>query len=218
MSRFSLDNFTKKPDSPSIPGWANGKPLQEKLYLTVLEVIKELEAKFENPKLASRLKPTQRSLVLAQITERAGVTRSNIRKDRMPELIAFIDRENERLGQLWKNASTKARQGRNLSKPELEVKKTELEKALTEVENRELHKYFDKAVESKVLISQQELAEKYRNLEALYNEAVKRSANREEQIQTYIRELSDATDTIHRQKLRIAKLEKQLEQAARGNA
>ncbi len=208
MSKFSLTNFIKTPTEPSIPEWVKGKPLQKKLYLVTLDMIKEIEAKFVNPRQASSLKPMQRTLVFAQITKRLGLDRTNIRIDRMPELIIYIGQENTRLTKAWSNISTKANQGRNLSKPELETKKSELEAAIKHIENRQLHDYFDKAVESKILESQQELAAKYRNLENLYNDAIKLAANRDGQVKTYVRELSDAMESIQYLKSKVAKLER----------
>mgnify|MGYP006910211132 CR=1 FL=1 len=208
MSRFSLENFVKEPIEPPLPEWTKGKPLQKKLYLETLDMIKKIEAKFVNPKQASNLKPTQRTIVFAQITENLNIDRSNIRKDRMSELMDFIEKENARLNKAWNNISTKANQGRNLSKPELELKKSELEAVIKDIENRQLHDYFDKAVESKILESQQELAAKHRNLESLYKEAIKLAANRDAQVKTYVRELSDAMETIQHLKSKITELER----------
>ncbi len=207
MSIFSLENFTIAPKRPSIPEWAKGKPLQEKLYLATLDIIKEIEGKFVNPREASCLKPTQRTLVFAQIAKRLRINRTNIRKERMPEFMLFIEQENTRLQKAWKNVNTKANQGHNLSKPELETKKSELEAAIEDIKNRQLHDYFDKAVESKILDSQHELAAKYRNLENLYKDAIKLAANRDEQVKAYVRELSDAMEKIQYLKRRVVELE-----------
>ena len=204
VSRFSLEKFVKTSKVPSIPEWAKGKPLQEKLYLVTLDIIKEIEAKFVNPRYASSLNPTQRTLVLAQIAKRLGIDRTNIRRDRMPEFIQYIEQENTRLKKNWSNISTKANQGRNLSKPELEIKKSELEASIKQIENRQLHEYFDKAVKSKILESQQELAAKYRNLENLYQDAIKLAAKRDEQVKMYVRELSDAMEEVQYLKSKIA--------------
>ena len=178
--------------------------MQEKLYLVTLDIIKEIEAKFVNPRYASSLNPTQRTLVLAQIAKRLGIDRTNIRRDRMPEFIQYIEQENTRLKKNWSNISTKANQGRNLSKPELEIKKSELEASIKQIENRQLHEYFDKAVKSKILESQQELAAKYRNLENLYQDAIKLAAKRDEQVKMYVRELSDAMEEVQYLKSKIA--------------
>lgn len=207
MSKFSLEKYKKAPSKILIPAWAKSKPLQEKLYTVANEIISEIEAKFINPKQASALKPTQRRVVLAQIAKRLGIDRTNIRRDRMPELIKYIGQENSRLDRAWNNISTKANQGRNLSKPELEARKSDLESALRELENRQLHDYFDRAIQSKVLESQQELAAKYRNMENLYKEAIKLAAKRDEQVKTYVRELSDAIDIIQQLKSKNDKIE-----------
>ena len=208
MTRFSLEKFIKTPKEPSIPEWAKRKPLQEKLYLATLDIIKEIEAKFVNPRYASNLSPTERTIVLAQLAKRLDIGRSNIREDRMPELIEHIKLENIRLKKAWNNISTKANQGRNLTKPELETRKSELESTIKEIENRQLHSYFDKAVESKILDSQQELAAKYRSLENLYNDAIKLAANRDKQVKAYVRELSEAMEEIQHLKSKVTELER----------
>jgi len=192
MERFSLDNFTKKDaDAPIIPGWAQ-RPLIKDLYLAIVKRIDEIENLIEqtDPEEVEKLKIKARKVVASQIADSLKIDRSNIREDRESELVTFIKNENARLVRLWTSRCDKLGVGQRLSKGDLEELVKQRDKELKAAEQKSLHEYFDRAVESEVLNSQKDLQDKYRELQILYKQEQERCANLETKVKQLIVELN----------------------------
>ena len=161
MSRFSLDNHIKK-DTSATPAWAQSRDQIERLYHAIVKRVEEIEnlIKQSGPEVVEKLKIKERKVVASQIADSLKIKRSNIRPDREPDLVGFINNENDRLMRIWKNRCSKVGVGQRLSKDELEDENKELMKKLEAAEQKTLHGYFDRAVESEVLESQKNLQEK----------------------------------------------------------
>lgn len=192
MSRFSLDKFTKKEaDAPKIPGWAQ-RPLIKDLYLAIHKRIDEIEDLIEqtDPEELEKLKIKARKVVAAQIADSLEIDRSNIRADREGDLSKFINNENARLVRLWTSRCSKLGVGQRLSKDDLEELVKQRDKELKAAEQKSLHEYFDRAVESEVLDSQKDLAAKYADLQIHYAQEQERCANLELKVKQLIVELN----------------------------
>lgn len=191
MERFSLDNFTSKKNS-TIPSWAQSREQIQMLYLTIVKRVKEIEEIIEQsePKVVEKLKIKERKIVPAKIADSLSIGRSNIREDREPDLVKFINQENDRLARVWKSRCSQLGVGQRLSKEELEVLVMDRDKELEVLKQKNLHEYFDLAVESEVLDSQRDLQEKYRELHVLYKQEQERSANLELKLKNIIREIN----------------------------
>jgi hypothetical protein len=191
VSRFSLENFTKK-DAPAIPAWAQSRKLIEKLYHSVVKRAKEIEQLIEQSEAddVEKLKIKERKIVASQIADSLSIKRSNIRPDREPKLVDFIESENRRLRQFWKNHCSKLGVGQKLTKDDLEDLVKQKEKELEEAKQKNLHDYFDRAVESEVIHSQKDLADKYHQLQIDYQLEQEKSANLTKRVHELIREFN----------------------------
>ena len=189
MDRFSLNNFTKKDaDAPIIPSWAQSRDQITKLYLAITKRIGEIETliKQTEPKELEKLKIKERKVVPSQIADGLGIKRSNIREDRQPLLVKFIGDENARLVRLWTSRCDKLGVGQRLSKGDLEELVKQRDKELFAAEQKNLHEYFDRAVESEVLDSQKDLAAKYADLQIQYAQEQEKCANLELKVKQLI--------------------------------
>lgn len=190
MSKFSLENFRKPERKTELPDWVlSGPPATLKLYQAVQEIVSEIETRIQS----SDKKPLtikERSLVSSKIAERAGIDKSNIRKDRQIFLIKFINEENFRLEQMWKNTTKHSKSGRRMSKPELERIKSEYEKEFKDLRNSNFVDYFHEALSSEVLNDQKALIGKYKQLENDYEKAQVTIANLRKQNSELLRQFN----------------------------
>ncbi len=189
MSRFSLNNFEREKEL-KIPAWVlSGPPVTLKLYHAVQALIIEIEARIKSP-VKEKLTITERTLVNRHIAEKAGVSNTNLRKDRQGKLLEYIESENKRLERLWKNSISHASDGRRLSKSELERLKSQYEREIERLEQRNLTEYFNSAYESHALNEQKALVEKYKQLKNDFDQAQETIANLRKQNQQLITQLN----------------------------
>ena len=113
MSTFDLENFVS-PLVNDAPSWvAEGNSLTKALYSKVVEEVKELEGLIDQ---GDELSLRERTVIASRIALSLNIDKSNIRSSRRPELIDFIERENEKLINRYEALKLKARRGRHKTK------------------------------------------------------------------------------------------------------
>ncbi len=177
MDQFSLDKFKKPDEIPIVPSWVlDGPPVTLKLYEAVQNMVLEKEVLIKSS-AKKVLGVKDRQLVNSQIAELAGVDKSNLREDRQSLLLKYIEQENIKLDQLWKNTSEHPKKGQKPSKSDLARDKSIYERQLSEIKNERLVGYFQEALSSEVLNEQKYLIAKYKQLEIDYEKAQTTIAN-----------------------------------------
>ncbi len=191
MKTFSLDKYYKKsPTTNLIPPWASETKMTLKLYEAVLSQVKLIEKEIRDNSNNKQLSIKKRTLVKSKIAEIAGVDKTNLRIDRQPKLLDYIDSENKRLDHLWMNSRKHAGEGKRVAKPELEKLNTELKTEIEELRQLKLHEYFDKAIESQVLKNHREITAQHAQLKSDYRTAQKTIANMREMNAQLMKELN----------------------------
>jgi anti-sigma28 factor (negative regulator of flagellin synthesis) len=171
MENSRLDKLRKQRVEVELPDWVkSGNTMTRKLYDATIERVKELKTQIKDG-ASKELKVTERTLVNAHIAEKAGVSDTNIRKDRQEGLLKFIKEQNNILLDMWKLDGGYPADGRRMSKPELEVAKTTLQKKVKDLENKKYREFFRELIDSQVIMKQSSLAERYTALQADYNTA-----------------------------------------------
>lgn len=192
MSKFSLDNFTKKTEEIKLPIWAIGKEKVSNLYLEFLNRSQEIEELLKESKDVAKLSVKERKIVPAQLTDKFGYDRSEIRRSRLPEFVELINNENTRLNELYENLLSDQKQTVKLTRKQLEDKIQSLETEIKTLKQIKLHEYFDRAVASQVTEKNQQLAEKVIELDNLYKDQVEKNAKLDKKIKELIRELNSS--------------------------
>lgn len=189
MRRFSLDKHIKK-ETIKLPSWAEGAV--RKLYIAVTERVKEIENLLNecDGDTIDKLKIKQRKIVPAQIADNLGVDRSNFREDRVGKLTEFIEKENRRLAQLWNNRRNSLGGGKKLSRDEIEELLKQKDKKIEALKQKNLHDYFDRAVESEVLHTQKDMSEKYIDIKREYQMEQNKNSELTKKIQALLREIN----------------------------
>ncbi|NQZ87427.1 MAG: hypothetical protein HRT54_07575 [Colwellia sp.] len=191
MKNSRLDKLRKKPVEVELPDWVkSGNKMTSRLYDATIELVKELKTQIkEGP--SKDLKVTERTLVNAHIAEKAGVSDTNIRKDRQEGLLKFIKEQNDILLDMWKLDGGHPTDGRRMSKPELEVAKKALQKEVKDLENKKYREFFRELIDSQVIMEQKSLAERYTVLQADYNTAQETIAHLRLTQQQLIKQISE---------------------------
>jgi len=193
MKNSRLDKLRKKRVDVELPDWVNsGNKMTRKLYDATIELVKELKTQIKDG-VSKDLKFTDRTLVNAHIAKKAGVSDTNFRKDRQPGLLKFIKEQNEILVDMWKLDGGHPADGRRMSKPELEVAKTTLQKEVKDLENKKYREFFRELIDSQVIMEQSSLAERYTALQADYNTAQETIANLRLVQQQLMKQLNEAS-------------------------
>lgn len=177
MSQFSLDNFIENEKSvKSIPDWAKKRPLIEKIYNLIQERISDIEKliKSSTREEVDQLKVKDYKIVIRDITEQLGASSSNVRKDREPELFKYISEQNSRLERLIESKRTNISSG-ELSKEQLKIALDKLRKEHEKATQKNMHDYFQMAVEQNIIGSQKQMADEL-------TEAKKRNAELQQKI------------------------------------
>lgn len=191
MKHFSLDKFLQKKEQ-STPEWSQRNETIKKAYTAVIERIKEIEDSLNklSPKELEQLKIKERQIIVKKIAESVGVSRSALRKDRAPELDDFINKENFRLVQVWKNIFDVRYSGRRSTKDELAERIKEKDHEIEALKQSNYKDYFEAAMQSEVLGSQHDLAEKILELKELRRSDQKKIAVLSQRIEGLMRELN----------------------------
>lgn len=177
MSQFSLDNFIENEKSVKpIPDWAKKRPLIEKIYNLIQERISDIEKliKSSTREEVDQLKVKDYKIVIRDITEQLGASSSNVRKDREPELFKYISEQNSRLERLIESKRTNISSG-ELSKEQLKIALDKLRKEHEKATQKNMHDYFQMAVEQNIIGSQKQMADEL-------TEAKKRNAELQQKI------------------------------------
>ena len=164
--------------------------MTRKLYDATIKQVKELKTQIKDG-ASKDLKVTERTLVNAHIAEKAGVSDTNIRKDRQEGLLTFIKEQNDILLDMWKLDGGHPADGRRMSKPELEMAKNNLQKEVKDLENKKYREFFRELIDSQVIMEQSSLARRYTALQADYNTAQETIANLRLAQQQLVKQLSE---------------------------
>lgn len=177
-----IDSYKKNEIIAPLPKWVEeGPPVTEKLYKATINLVKKIEDIINSKQKGLTVK--DRTLNFSKIASKANVSNTNLRKDRQPDLIKYIESENLRLNQIWLNLHKHPKSGKRSSKAELLKQKQSYEKRIKELEELNLKAYFNEALKSEFIEDQHNQIQKYNQLNDDYHEALRTIANLRKQNQ-----------------------------------
>lgn len=191
MAKFSLDNFIQKSEKPTLLEGVKAGTIYEDVYYLVLERIEEVERLIESTSSEelSELGAKSIKIVVSKITESLNKDKSNVRLDRCENLQTFITEQNKRLTRLW-NSKLPNGGGKRPSKSELENELEILKVQLDDERQRQLHAYFNKAVESEIINTHKNLVEHYTDTKRRYREEQAKNELLSQKITGLVKELN----------------------------
>ena len=186
---FSLNNF-KKTSSEKLPNWALKSKRSRELYETFKSLAKEIEDKIKHHPELQALSKSQRKITAVTIGQKLNIDPSSIRKDRYTELLEDIDNTNAKFERLYLSLLGHPTDGKQKSRSDLEEENKKLKQRLEAAQQKNLHEFFDRAIQSEVLGTKKEWANKYKELKYQYDELQVKLSNVQEQNRQLIKELN----------------------------
>jgi len=153
----SLKKNPKNKTSEKLPSWVtDGTDVTRKLYESTQRAFVEIKRRLES---ADDLAIKERRLVGRVIAKDADVDHSNLRVDRQPRLMDFINELNQELDRIWlKYKSVKSDSGAKLTKKELEKENVYLKRELELARRANQSDALMVVLESELLMERKDLA------------------------------------------------------------
>ena len=161
MNIFDIENFTKS-NLPLNPSWVeNGNLVTKQVYSSVLSEVEKIESLIDT---GSELSLRERTIIASKVATQLNIDKSNIRKSRRPELVEFIEQENQKLISRYEALKIRTRTGRHKSKSETLSEHSKILEKLRIIENMKMKEFLEEAIEKDLLSTQRQFRSKYNEL------------------------------------------------------